>query len=501
MSWRARLADVFGIDLRSLALVRIGLAAVLLVDLAVRAGDLRAHYTDFGILPSDVLPAHGWSATLTLHALASPSAVAVGALFGAAALAALALGLGYRTRAATLVSWILVTSLQYRQPALCFGADVMLRMALFFGMFLPLGARFSLDARRHPERAARRNPHVSLASAALLLQIGIVYWFSVLNRDGPTWWEGKALHDALHYDYFASRYGVWLREHEAWLPGMTLVAIWFEGLGPFLAFSPVATAVCRTLAVVLFIGFHATLGLLFNIGLFPAVFSVVWLAFLPPAFWERLGVAGDARADVVSPSPFDRPSRVRDGGVAVAFAFVLASNVSTLRMDPHDHIHTPSPWWDLPARVVHVDQRWGLFAPDPPIYDGWYVMKGRLADGREVNLLEPDRPVGFEKPAVVSETMNIRWREYFFRLEVEASDPRWMLYGDWLCRAWNERHIGGERLARAYVYYVRETTRASGPVREGIETLLAHDCASVPGQHEGEVTGDHHGAPPADVRE
>lgn len=473
---------LFGIDLRSLALVRMGIAGLLLVDLAVRARDFRAHYTDFGILPSDALAGHGFTAVFTLHALASPSPMAVGFLFFLAAAAAVALGLGWRTRLATLVSWLLVASIQYRQPALCFGGDVMLRMVLFWGLFLPLGARFSLDARRDPSAMPRGNPHLSVATAALLLQLCLVYWFSVLNRNGPTWWNGQALHDALHYDYFASRFGLLLREHEAWLPPMTLAAIWFEGLGPFLAFVPFATPFFRTLSVVLFVGFHAALALLFNIGLFPAVFSVTWLAFLPTELWDRLGFGLGAAPSGSPSSPWDRRAPLREALAALAFAAVLASNLGTLRIDPHAHIHAEPPIWELPARILRIDQRWGLFGPDPPVHDGWYVMKGVLADGREVNLLEPGRPAGFEKPPVVSETLNIRWREYFFRLELEAADPRWALYGDWLCRAWNEGHEGGERLGRAYVYYVQELTRPSGPVREGVLTLLAHDCPAVPGQ-------------------
>jgi hypothetical protein len=447
--------------------------------------DFRAHYTDFGILPSAALAGYGWISVWTLHALASPSPAAVGLLFALAAAAAVALLLGWHSWSATFVSWLLLSSIQYRQPALCFGGDVMLRMLLFWGLFLPLGARFSLDARRHAERTPAGNRSVSVAGAALLLQVCGVYWFSVLNRTGPTWWNGTALHYALHYDYFASRFGLLLREHEAWLPSMTYAAIWFEGLGPFLAFVPVATGCFRTLAVVLFIGFHATLGLLFNLGLFPAVFCVAWLAFLPEWFWRRLPVRAETAA--AGGRPWDRWSDLRNALAAVALAFVIASNLSTVRGDAVVLNHSPPSAWDLPARLIRIDQRWGLFAPDPPIHDGWYAMKGVRADGQEVDLLDPTKPFSFGKPPVVSETMNIRWREYLFRLELEARDPRWVPYGRWLCRSFDESRAGGTRLARAYVYYVQERTTAGAPVPEGILTLLAHAC-------EGSATS---GAPPA----
>ena len=47
----SRAEQLFGIDLRSLTAFRIGLAALLLADLAYRAMDFQAHYTDQGVLP------------------------------------------------------------------------------------------------------------------------------------------------------------------------------------------------------------------------------------------------------------------------------------------------------------------------------------------------------------------------------------------------------------------------------------------------------------------
>src|SRR5204863_9803874 len=48
--------QVFGLDLRSLALYRICLALLLLWDLQERVWDLRAHYADDGVLPLTAIP-------------------------------------------------------------------------------------------------------------------------------------------------------------------------------------------------------------------------------------------------------------------------------------------------------------------------------------------------------------------------------------------------------------------------------------------------------------
>ena len=49
------LDEIFGFDLRSLAVFRIGLALVIIADLFIRFGDIKAHYSDYGILPRTAL--------------------------------------------------------------------------------------------------------------------------------------------------------------------------------------------------------------------------------------------------------------------------------------------------------------------------------------------------------------------------------------------------------------------------------------------------------------
>ena len=138
-----RLRQVLGLDLRSLALFRMCAALVVLADLALRARDLRAHYTDDGVLPQAyfLVDKTRWS----LHLL-SGSAYFQAALFVLAAVFALLLLVGYRTRLATFVTWLLLLSLQSRNWMILNSGDVVLRLTLFWSLFLPLGARFSVDS-------------------------------------------------------------------------------------------------------------------------------------------------------------------------------------------------------------------------------------------------------------------------------------------------------------------------------------------------------------------
>ena len=149
-------ARMFGIDVRSLAVFRIGLGALLLADLAVRTTDLEAHYSDLGVLPRDFLSetmrgTWKWS----LH-IAHGSSLFQAMLFLVAAIAAFALMLGYRSRLASVVSWVLLFSLQTRNPLVNNGGDMLLRALLFWAMFLPLDQCWSLKPNAAHSNGPRR---------------------------------------------------------------------------------------------------------------------------------------------------------------------------------------------------------------------------------------------------------------------------------------------------------------------------------------------------------
>ncbi len=146
----ATFREVFSLELRALAIFRVALSLVLLYDLLDRSQSFIAHYTDQGVLPAERAAAtfgRGIYASIFFHL--SDSVFAVACLFGIAALCAGLLLVGYRTRLATALSWYLLASLQVRNPWVHgIAGDALLAALLFWGTFLPLGGRWSIDARR-----------------------------------------------------------------------------------------------------------------------------------------------------------------------------------------------------------------------------------------------------------------------------------------------------------------------------------------------------------------
>ena len=124
----ARLGRLFSIDLRSLAVFRMALGGLLLADLYTRAQDLSAHYTDWGVLPRDVLfPYFADPVPFSLH-LVTGSSFGQAIIFLIAGVFALALLVGFRTPMVTVASWLLLLSVQARNPRVLHDSDVLLRL-------------------------------------------------------------------------------------------------------------------------------------------------------------------------------------------------------------------------------------------------------------------------------------------------------------------------------------------------------------------------------------
>jgi len=279
---------IFGIDLRTLALFRVLLGFYVLLDLVLRARDLTAHYTDLGFMPRLVQITQLRSGSWSLH-LANGSPLFQGLLFAIAALAAIGLILGWRTRLMTAVSWGLLLSVQNRNTFILSGEDNLALLLLFWAMFLPLGARYSLD------RALSRTPdypdsaYFSVATLALLIQGMSMYFFSALLKTHPIWVpDGTAVYYALQLDYLVTSFSLWFRQFKEAMTGLTYYVYALELIGPFLIFSPVFHRTFRTACMAAFMTMHLAFFFFLEIGLFPYISIVMNLTFMPPWLWDAI---------------------------------------------------------------------------------------------------------------------------------------------------------------------------------------------------------------------
>ncbi len=478
----AKIRDLLSIDARSLSFLRIGLATMVLWDLILHAQYFRAHFTDFGVLPTwstpwliNYHPGH-WS----LH-LASGSWQWQAILFALAGVAAIALLVGYRTRWATVITWAVLASLQTRHPLLLNGGDHLMRMLLFWSIFLPLGSRWSLDNYRSGKEESP--PLIfSAATVAIMLQMCFMYWVSGFSKTDPVWTETRsALYYALNIDHIASGFGKWLLNYPELLRWLTASTLWLECWGPFLLFVPFFTARIRILIILLFVGFHIGIFLCMDVGLFPWVSIVGWTVFLPGSMWDWLGKRfGLLAAKIPPPKIHDTKTpyaAVLNIVVAILLVYGLLFNLQVVR--PADF-----KWfdhrWKSPGYALRFEQRWDLFA-SPVMRDGWLIAAATLEDGSQVDLHNNGQPVSWEKPQMLSDRYrNTHFSHYVMNLKspTRTAAAHRQFYVDYLRRVWQERYGTRHRIQHIDLYIIVEITKPYPEVPEQERVLLYQDKAT-----------------------
>jgi hypothetical protein len=498
--WRDRLegalARRLGIDVRALAAFRVAVAAILLGDLAFRARELRAFYTDAGVLPRSALAAESPAlATLSVHALSGAPAVQA-ALFGATALAAFAVLVGYRTRVATVLTLGLVASMHARNPYVLNGGDGLLSLSFLLGVFLPLSARWSVDAcRRRGESDAsptaatppddgdggvgdrRDTLAVSLATAALLAQPVTIYAANAgfKLRSGP-WVEGDAILTVLQLGQYSVRLGPYLTAAPRLLTALTWLWVALLLAAPLLL---VATGWRRTALAAAYATVHLGMAATMRLGFFPLVSVAVLLPFLPPPIWDALerrvatpatraatvadrAVGGTARWQ---PPPWSRRAARRLGTVAVAVVLVGSILWPTVALGiaaVPDNGSEAAP-----------DYTWRLFAPHPSTHHRWIVAPATLSTGDRVDALDGS-PVTWERPPDVAGTYpSTLWHRYVADLRAgNVADPSPL--GAYLCR----RGVPGRSAAIDTVafYVVEEPVPAADRGERRRVQYVERDC-------------------------
>ena len=285
---RDLLSRVFGLDPRSLALFRVLLGLVLILDLLDRMRSLTAHYTDAGVLPRSAVTGQFLDpSAISLHLISGTFAAQLG-LFLLAILFAVGLAIGYRTRLMCFLSWLLLLSLHARNPMIVNAGDDFLRLLLFWSLFVPLGARVSIDSLKAKPVEGANQPIASVGTFALIVQICSVYWFAFAFKQHQIWLNGDAVYYALQVDQYAKPFALWLRDFRTLGQLLTFLTLWIEFTAPWFLFFPYRNDQFRLAAVVMMVGLHTGFYLCFEMGIFPFVFIIAWMVFLPGAVWEFL---------------------------------------------------------------------------------------------------------------------------------------------------------------------------------------------------------------------
>ena len=471
----------FGIDPRSLALFRVALALVLLSDLRLRIANLEAFYTDWGVLPRAAqIQFFGNLPNLVSFHMMSGTTAITAILFAIEVAAALALFVGYRTQVTTFISWVMLVSLHNRNPMVLQGGDALMRMLLFWALFLPLGARASLDAWLSPDDGVAQKypniPYLSMGTFGALLQVCFVYWFTWALKTDAIWrTDGTAIGYALSIDQMNRPLGRWLLGYPDAMRILTFVTLELERWGPLIALVPFWKP--RLFMVAVFVGFHWTMGLCLTLGIFTWIAPTAWLLFVPTGAWEFLAaqplmrrmqprllrlrdgvviLCRRAKIKVPAPRPVSWQKNLwRQLGAAFFLFYIFAWNLRTLdfnRYEPYFGVR-----WNWVGDTLRLDQVWAMFAPFPLTQDGWLMMPARLANGQKVDLMTGGKPVVWSEPVNLSRTFrDAQWQKYLMNLWTLDNAPHRGYYISYVVERWNQSHAPDQKVASAQLIYQQQ---------------------------------------------
>jgi hypothetical protein len=283
------LKNIFQLDLRSLALARFCLGVVAFFDIGRRLWDVEHFFTDAGLLPRSVLIENfelSWRTSL-LYLNGSYTYALL--LLTGGMLASLFYTFGWRTRISNLIVWLVIISFQARFPeGATSGGDMLLRIFLFWSLFLPMNARFSFDrAIIGPE--IKSNEYLSIFSGMWVVQVFLLYFFTFLYKWAPVYHTTfEAVWYMLQLDIFTTPVGKWMGQQFELTRILSFASYSLEIIGPLLLIIPWRRDLFRGAAVLSFWLFHLGIALTLHLGNFVPICLIIWVGLIPTTWWNFL---------------------------------------------------------------------------------------------------------------------------------------------------------------------------------------------------------------------
>ncbi|MGE4130293.1 MAG: hypothetical protein AB7F86_01575 [Bdellovibrionales bacterium] len=450
---------IFSLDVRSVRLFRFSLGILILVDLASRLENFTDHYLSSGLLPLSSVPYRNSYFAQINPFMWSSSPIWVGALFGTIGLLALILIADRFPRTTSFALWFMLLSLSRRNPFIGYSADSLMQLGLLWSAFIP--------------RAKKGESSIlSVGTAAVVLQVVMLYFSAGLHKDIRDWWYfPHATYLAVSSDMYGRPFGRLLMGFPNLMQYSTMAVFLIERFAYFLFLSPWRNGACRILGIAVFGGMHMAFTVFMNLGFFPYIDVAILLALLPRSFWDRLGVAADFKWNRSLPN---LEYALQSGAFALLAVSIFKSAVSVpmFRKEPPRIIQNP-------AQFFNLRQQWAMFYPSHAIPDGYYKIIGYSEDDRAFDLLEKKSvETWIEKPENLYRDLGgmrpLRLLDYARHGELKDLLTR---YGRKYCRELLEMAPPPANWSRVEIMFVRENTVSPQlPVAVEMDRTFSANC-------------------------
>ncbi len=277
-------------DAATLAFIRILTGAMLLYTHFVWSLELGGFFGEQGWLSKDFVYRYhdsvfGWSHLYWLSdglLLWCSHLFALGVFF--------ALMVGFKSRVASVLAYLLAVSYAHRATGALFGLD---QINCFLAMYLmvgPSGDAYSVDRwlrkRKQQDNNNQPIPKVSTTIAIRLIQLHlcVVYLFAGLGKlFGESWWSGTALWGAFANQEYQTLDMTWMAHSLVLVNVVTHIALFWEVTYAALIWNRHTRPIMLFLAVPLHLGIAMCMGMV----TFGLVMLIANLAFVPPHLVRR----------------------------------------------------------------------------------------------------------------------------------------------------------------------------------------------------------------------
>jgi Vitamin K-dependent gamma-carboxylase len=396
--WRQVVGRWFEIDVRSLAALRIGMALIMLWDLASRSTELVKFFADRGLAPRSLFQPEQFAWLRSVYFISGQTWF-VASMFALHAVFALMLLAGFRTLLATVGCIVMYWSLINRNVLTSHSGDGLLVWMLIWSLFLPLGAAASVD-----RVTSGSGPKLvrSFASAAMLLQVVFVYLGAVISKTAPEWRrEFSAVYFFLS-SQVSTPLGHAVAKYTFLCVLLTISTMILELLGPPSALVLAAFPRLRTTIVAIFMFFHVCLGATLYVGTFAYICVIAWFPYMPAQTWDviqqtQIGQVAARAWQALIEAIAGAIQKVSSRAVVRTIRWPSGTIATTLLVELFAYVWFVNVRVNLPDSITRhfgplnllpqAKQTWGVM-PAPPHKSTRLALKAHLADRSTVTLVE-----------------------------------------------------------------------------------------------------------------
>ena len=395
---------------------------------------------------------------------------------------------GYKTKLASIASWILYLSLTLRNTWLNFILDRYFHYLLFYSMFLPLDGAHAIDAKKY--KYDHRQTFISPGTIALKLLITWLYWDAGYGKysDPLQGWTLNAKP---------------LPALDTYVRHTVVARIMYGLLGPtgLRLMTPTVVYAEMFCAPVALLGslfgskrlvYSTAIGMCFihigiaftmrNTVLLSSVACVAWCIFLPSGVGADVGLSPESKHNKrVKLQQRGASTWITKHGLSTLIIAAFACGSVWFEMfseqcnQSHKHI-----WSSL------LHNRWNVFIGAEE-YVTWEIAPGLLADGSIVDVWSKSDEVDWNMPGAgapcTSTARAGRWRSYPYLAELKGEDGE--VLWSYLCRQWDEENRvheagnEGKKLLKFNFFMLQADVKPNMGFSATRKRLIhSHDCLS-----------------------